>query len=145
MKKGILITCLCILLLSGCGSSGKDAKAIKECQETEYACITKEQNEMLPNTVEHEGLSVDLGRNVKTGKTIIFKNETEYDGLYDFEFIVRDPENFTKYAVFHKVSDVEIKSGQKWEYDLPSNVVGKYITVNEDRDGGDPNLTLEVV
>lgn len=52
MKKGILITCLCVLLLSGCGSSSKGVKAIKECKQTDnYTCVTKEVYDMLPSSV----------------------------------------------------------------------------------------------
>ena len=39
MKKGFLITCLSVLLLSGYGS-GKNAKAIKGCKQTDnFTCV----------------------------------------------------------------------------------------------------------
>lgn len=143
MKKGILITCLSILLLSGCGSSGKGTKAIKECQETEnYACVTKEKNDLLPSTIVHDNTkTMVVGQDIKTGSTIIFKNNEKNKEDVDIRISIQNIDDVWDYVVLFNEKDVEIPANGEFKYELPKEAIGKYININVD--GGE--VELEVI
>ena len=145
MKKGILITCLCVLLLSGCGSSSKDAKAIKECTKMEeLECVTKEQNDLLPNTVKSES-TIYVGGDVKTGKTIKFINNDNKDGTYDISLGTYSKDNLFNGFPVDSFDDLKIKSKDEFVVDLPKDAIGKNIIINVDNHSGAPELTIEVI
>ena len=146
MKKGILITCLSVLLLSGCGSSGKGTKAIKECKQTDnYTCVTKEVNDMLPSSAEHDGVSMFAGSQIKTGKQVIFKNNGTSNGTYDLSMYIYDKDNWLSTVNFMEEDDVKINKNSEYVYDLPEEAVGKYFLINVAEHSGSPELTIEVV